>query len=443
MNVVIAILILSIIIIVHEFGHFIIAKANNVCVVEFSIGFGPVLFSFRIRDTNYCIKALPFGGSCMMLSSQDAMLSCETEDLTKEEKRKKQLFNRYGIERTLESKSLPARIAILAAGPVFNFLLAFVISIFSIGFAGYTKPVIENPVNKNTVFKDGDEIVAFNGNRVRFANEILFYETFLKENEKINITYLRDGQEYKTTITPEKVTKTDYRIGVLFEGAKVVKVLKKSPAKKAGIKVSDTVFSINGKPVSTPLEINTILKENAEKEATLGIKRDGKEKFIKVLPEKVVETYYDSHLYLSRKKEKVSPIKTVYLAFCDTFFRITSSIDLVIMLISGKLSFNDLTGPVGTISAISTVVEQNRGMNISHMIFMMLSLCAILSANIGVMNLIPIPGLDGGRLLLYFIEALRRKKASKKVEMIVNIIGVIFLVVLMFVVLVKDIVNLF
>ena len=133
LNVILAILVLSIIVIVHEFGHFIIAKANGITVVEFSIGFGPKLIHFRKGETEYCIKALPFGGACTMLGDEFLEMSViqseeDVEVLSDEEKeakkRKLAIENGYDMEKSFASKSVWARIAVIAAGPVFNFLLS-------------------------------------------------------------------------------------------------------------------------------------------------------------------------------------------------------------------------------------------------------------------------------------------------------------------------------
>ncbi|MBR2021420.1 MAG: site-2 protease family protein [Clostridia bacterium] len=117
MNIVLAIIILSVIIIIHEFGHFLLAKVNKVCVTEFALGMGPKLLKFKKGETEYCLKLLPFGGSCMMLG--------EDEESTN--------------ERAFNNKSVWARISIIAAGPIFNFILAFVFAIVIIAKTGYAE----------------------------------------------------------------------------------------------------------------------------------------------------------------------------------------------------------------------------------------------------------------------------------------------------------------
>lgn len=128
MTIVIALLILSVIIIIHEFGHFLLAKANGIGVTEFAVGMGPRILQFTKGETVYCIKLLPFGGSCMM--------NGEDEDSTD--------------EKAFNNKSVWARISVIAAGPVFNFLLAFVMAVIIIANAGYDPCIITN-VAENSV----------------------------------------------------------------------------------------------------------------------------------------------------------------------------------------------------------------------------------------------------------------------------------------------------
>ena len=138
-NVILAILVLSVIIIVHEFGHFIVAKANGVTVLEFALGFGPKLVSFKKGETEYSIKILPFGGSCMMLGDEfvEDLPQAKDDEQEGKEEREKELESKYDADRSFSNKSVWSRIAIIAAGPLFNFLLALILAIILIGVQGY------------------------------------------------------------------------------------------------------------------------------------------------------------------------------------------------------------------------------------------------------------------------------------------------------------------
>ena len=165
-NVILAILVLSVIIIVHEFGHFIVAKANGVTVLEFALGFGPKLIHFKKGETVYSIKLLPFGGSCMMLG--DEFMEAQTdedEDEQADEKdgKAKTLEEEYDADRAFSNKSVWSRIAIIAAGPLFNFLLALILSIIMIGVDGYdlctVDKVYDNSPAQEAGLAEGDTIL--------------------------------------------------------------------------------------------------------------------------------------------------------------------------------------------------------------------------------------------------------------------------------------------
>ena len=143
LNIIIAIIMIGLIVLIHEFGHFIVAKANGVAVVEFSIGFGPKLFGIKKGDTEYCLKLIPFGGSCIMLGdvmltqsddgSEDENGEDEDSDDLPAKERREELLKNYDADKAFAAKTVWSRIAIIAAGPVFNFLLAFVFAVIIIG----------------------------------------------------------------------------------------------------------------------------------------------------------------------------------------------------------------------------------------------------------------------------------------------------------------------
>ncbi|MDU3490738.1 MAG: RIP metalloprotease RseP [Clostridiales bacterium] len=453
-NVVIAILILSVVIIAHEFGHFIIAKANGVCVVEFSIGFGPRLFSFRIGDTDYCIKALPFGGSCRMLGEADQLADPASEDhdpdteenVSEVEKRAAAMLEKYGHTRTLEAKSVSARIAILAAGTVFNFIFALVMSIFMIGLNGYDAPVVKVADNSpvyNEGLRSGDRIISINGRHVNFAREISFYRMY-HESDGLDLVYERNGQRYTGYALPEEKTENSYKIGVKFSSdLRVGEVVKDSPAQRAGLRSNDKIISVDGTAIKDGEALLAGIKEAGGKEISILAERSGRIREVKLTPQIMETKTYYTGIAGYGERERTSPIKTIYYAFCDTGYRISMVIELLGRMFSGRLGVDNLSGPVGTVSAISTVVSEAKSGGALILILNILNISIMLSANLGVMNLLPIPALDGGKLILYIIEAVRGRPAGKKVEGVINFIGVVFIMLLTFFVLVKDIINLF
>lgn len=450
-NIILAIFLLGLIILFHEFGHFIVAKANGVCVIEFSIGFGPRLFSVRKGDTDYCLKALPFGGSCRMLSADE-----ELYELTEEQKESKghefekqsmKMIRKHGKAAALESKSVSARIAISLAGPVYNFILAFVLAIVMIGFMGYDTTRVDSVTIGSDAYeqglREGDIITNINGKNVVFAREI---SQAVKSDAKstLRVTYERDGQSYTTEVTPTESVEDSYKIGTsISQDGVIASVSEGSPAEKAGIKANDKVVSVNGILTGTAEEIINEVGKSDGQEVKIVVERGGTQKEYKVTPIKQTTTIYDTGFVYNGKREKTSPLKTIYYGLREVWYWINLVLSLLGQLFTGQLSINNLSGPVGTVSAISNVVEKSKSGGAFLVVMNLLYMGIMLSANIGIMNLIPIPALDGGRLLILIFEAVMGRPIAKGKEAVIDFIGVVFVVLLMFFVLVKDIVRLF
>lgn len=157
MNILIAILIFSVIILFHELGHFSLAKANGIKVNEFSLGLGPTLFGIQGKETKYSLKLLPFGGMCAMEGEDE-----ESTD-----------------QKAFQNKSVWARISVVAAGPIFNFIMAFLLSIIVIGLAGFDKPeigsVMDGYAAQEAGLKQGDVILQMNHKSIHFYREVSFF----------------------------------------------------------------------------------------------------------------------------------------------------------------------------------------------------------------------------------------------------------------------------
>lgn len=431
LNVFLAILVLSIIVIVHEFGHFIIAKANGITVVEFSIGFGPKLIHFRKGETEYCIKALPFGGACTMLGDEFLEMSViqseedNDEELTDEEKeakkRKLAIENGYDMEKSFASKSVWARIAVIAAGPVFNFLLAFVCAVVIVGSLGYDPCDIDvikdNSPATEAGLQEGDVITKVNGHKVTFYRDFYFYRAY-NADKTLNITFTRDGEKMTTTVTPQHIKQQKYQVGIMMnENCLISSVTKDSPAEKAGLKANDVIKAVDGTAMENSSSVTEAITSSVES--------------------------YDTGFVVYGDRVKTSPIGTLKYSVEEVGYSVKTVIQSLGMLFTGKIGFDSLLGPVGTVSTMSEIVEESKADGAFYVFLNLMNLAALISANLGVMNLLPIPALDGGRLVFLIIEALRGKPVKREHEGIVNFIGMILLVILMVVVLFKDIMALF
>lgn len=342
MKIIIAILMFSIIILFHELGHFLLAKKNGIRVNEFCLGLGPTLIGVTRGETKYSIKLLPFGGACMM----------EGEDGESAE------------EGAFNSKSVWARISVVAAGPVFNFIMAWVFAMVIMICVGYDKPVLIDVVDgypaQEAGMQAGDEIISINGRRIHFYREVSMY-SFFHAGEESEIVFERNGERMETTITP----KLDEESGSYMYGF-------------------------------------------------LG----------------------------SQARERGTAIETVTHSFYEVRYWITYTVDSLKYLVSGKASVNELSGPIGIVKNIGDVYDSNRESGGLLMAFLsMLNMCIFISANLGVMNLLPIPALDGGRLVFLIIEAIRGKRVDPDKEGLVHFVGLMALMALMVFVMFNDIRN--
>lgn len=432
-NIIIAVLMIGFLVVAHEFGHFIVAKANGVAVIEFAVGFGPRIFHVKKGETDYVLRLIPFGGACVMLG--DAMMEMGDE------------ASEYDESRALSAKSVWARIAIVVAGPFFNFIIAFifaVIIIASVGIDPCTVDVVEkdSPAYEAGL-EAGDLITKINNNNIAFSKEYSFYN-YYHGDETMNITYKRNGEKYTTTVTPVYRTSQVYRIGVVVsENVNITTVTKDSPADKAGLKVGDIIMSVDGQKLSESLKISDIISASQGKEVTMVVKRGDNEISLSVTPSITdVEEYYtgfDSYGY----RVKQSPAATIGYAFKEVGYWIEVVVKSVGMMFTGKVSVNDLSGPVGVVDSVNTVVEQSKPDGVWMVCLNLFNYIVMLSANLGVMNLLPLPALDGGKLLFLIIEALRGRPVKPEHEGMVHFVGMVLLMMLMVYVMFKDITRLF
>lgn len=344
MSIVIALIVFSVIVIFHELGHFWLAKANGIRVNEFSLGLGPTIWGVQKGETKYSIKLLPFGGACMMEGEDE-----ESSD-----------------ERAFGAKPVWARMSVVFAGPLFNFIMAFVFAFVLMCCIGYDKPQITDVLPGYAAEEAGmqanDTIKRMNGKLVHFYREISAYSMF-HPGEAVELTYERDGKEYTTTLVP----KYDEESGRYLYG-----------------------FS-----------------------------------------------------YLTQRV-KGSLLTNLSNSFYEVRYWVYTTLQSLRMLVTGQLSFNELSGPVGIVKNMGdTYTEAVKSEGYYTAFLNVLNWVILLSANLGVMNLLPLPALDGGRLVFLIVEAVRRKKIDPNKEGFVHLIGIGLLFLLMFAVMFNDIRKLF
>ncbi len=445
MKYVLAIIILGILILVHEFGHFVLAKKNGILVKEFSIGLGPRLLSVKKGETRYSLKALPIGGSCVMYGGIDDPGE-EEEDPDSEEAKERAKF----LEgRSFNDKSVWARIAVLFAGPLFNFLLAFVLSMIVIGFVGYDPARITAVDEASPAYeaglREGDIITKYNTNYIHFGRE-MYLEEYINPidsaDDTIKLEFIRDGEKHSISFKADTYEKL--ALGISYQAddkaAELMDIVADSPMDKAGAQAGDIITSINGVDISSGKELNEALNDislNADEEVNLTIKRGNDEINLKVTP--TVLTYYSSGFGYNLAREKVSPIKALEYSFWELEYQIETVYKSLVMLFTGHISPTELSGPVGIVDVIGDTYDEASSSGAFAVVMSLANITILLSANLGVMNLLPIPALDGGRLLFAVIEIIRRKPVSKEREGIVHFVGMVFLMALMVFIVINDI----
>lgn len=434
-SIIISIVILGILIIVHEFGHFIVARKNGIFVKEFSIGFGPRIVSHTCKSGMlFSWKAVPFGGSCIMLGQY------EDEDAGTDH------------EQSYESKSVWARISVTLAGPFFNFLLAWVLSVIVIGTMGFDQPFVTLVAEDSPAYaaglREGDVITEFDGEHVNFGKEI-YLHSYLNpiedDSRSIHLEWTRDGERLEADIKPAEYTY--YSLGFSYyangETAELAEVTSGSPMEAAGLKAGDVITSIAGVPVTTGLDVEAYFAEHELTGDPLEIDyiRHGGEFHAVVTP--VEAKAYRMGFSYNTANHKGTVGETLSHSFAEMRYEILSVFKSLGILFSGNGSLDMVSGPVGIVEIVGETYDASVSAGFLVTVMNLLSLMIMLSANLGVLNLLPIPALDGGKFILLIIEAILRKPVPKKVEGIVTMVGAGLLFLLMIVVLVNDVTKFF
>ncbi len=404
-----SIIIFSLVILIHELGHFLAARKVGIKVHEFSIGMGPVLYRKKGKQTDYLIKALPIGGYIRMEGEDDETFSHDS-------------FN---------SKSALERFFVIFMGPMMNFILAFVlffVIVSTYGISGTTVEYIDADSNEYASgLREGDEIISIEGNRVRFWDDL--YEEISENETDYNIVVERDGKEY------DFIIENSYRYVVGISPTEIngeyttelSMVNMGYPAAEAGIKVGDRIQSINSIDTDTWEEVKDAIKGSHGDEIDILVDRNGKSINIDVEPMNQLTIGF----YTEVEKNIVAAI---YGSLFKTVFFIKLMFQFILMLFTGNVGTEAIAGPVGIISMVGEAAKIG--------LYPLINLAAFISINLGFMNLLPIPALDGSRLVFIIWEGVSGKRIPPDKEGYVHFIGFVFLMALMFFVLYKDILKL-
>lgn len=343
------VLIFGVVVISHEFGHFLLAKANGIHVIEFSVGMGPNLFSFQKGDTKYSLKLLPIGGACMF----------EGEDGLNE---KEDGEDHSG---SFLNANVWARISTVLAGPVFNFILGFIIALIMVNLIVIRDPVATEVVDGGAAQEAGllagDRILSLNGSKIHLYEEIQLF-TLTYRGGDVTVEYERDGAKATTVLTPKY--------------------------------------------------------DEAEGRYLIGISNAD---FV-----------------------QLSGLDCFRYSWYEMRYCVNMTWKSLVMLVQGQVSRQDVAGPVGiAVNVVGKTYESTKEYGWQNVLVNMLNITLMLTVNLGILNLLPIPALDGGRLVFLLWEAVTHKPVPPEKEGMVHFIGLMFFMALMVFLLFNDLVNIF
>lgn len=348
-TIILFIIIFGIIVVSHELGHFLLAKANGIRVNEFFVGMGPTLFHIKKGETTYSLKLFPIGGACVF-DGEDGM------DVKAGEEPK---------EGSFQAANVWSRIACVVAGPIFNFILAYLLSLIIVASCGVIKPIV----------------------------------------------------------------------GTVTQGY---------AAQAAGMEAGDVITKINGSHIHLFAEVSMLASLNGAESMTVSYERNGIENTVVLTPTYDEE---DARYYIGivsgSKVETCKGFDLFKYGAYEVQYWVKATFKSLSMLLTGKASMSDLSGPVGIAQTVNETYEEVKPYGIWNVTLNMMNLVVLLSVNLGIINLLPLPALDGGRLVFMLIEVVRGKPVPPEKEGMVHLIGMVAFLVLMVVVMYNDIARLF
>lgn len=432
----------------HEYGHFLVARILGVRVLRFSVGFGKVLWRYQKTpvSTEYVIAAIPLGGYVKMLDENVEPVQQSELPFA---------FNR---------QPLWARVAIVAAGPLFNLILAVLLywAVFFIGDIGI-RPVIAEPepatIAARAGFTERDEIISVDNKLTPTWSEAMgtLFSSSLSGGGTIAVKVIADSGESVTKfIDLPKEQETDPKkyyqaLGLSLWSPTIAPVIGKlvpeGPAEMAGLRVDDLIVSVDGVAITTWMDVVDWVQKSPGQRILLVIERGGVVMDLAITPDRIesdsgaqgkigASAKVSAALIKSMRVEYTLPPLEGFLRACDKTYQFSmATVKMIGFMIAGTASVDNLSGPI----TIAQYAGQSADLGLVHF----LKFLAVISVSLGILNLLPIPVLDGGHLMFYAIEAIKGSPVSDRVQIIFQQFGFVILLSLMALAVLLDLQRLF
>lgn len=425
-----AVVVLGALIFFHELGHFLVAKRAKVGVLKFSLGFGPKLVGVKKGETEYLLSALPLGGYVKMIGEDPGDESPEAADPA----------------RSFSKKSVGARSLIILAGPLANLILPVFIfwGIFVFVGQSYVLPVTGSPEKDSPSaaagLAVGDRIQAVDGKRIERWDEI---ETALRASggRPLTLSILRDGRTTEVRVEPRTETTRDifgqeiefWDLGLRpLVSTRIGQVLPGQVAQQAGLRSGDRVVAVDGAPVGEWDRLAKLIHGSPGKPLTLTIERDGEREDVQVIPRATKQQGAGGEEEIGLIGIGPAP-ESQYRRlnpFSAAWAGVTKTVDLSVLVVTGFVKLVQGKIPAKTIGG-PLLIGQMAGEVAQRGLMDLLYFTSLLSINLAILNLLPVPILDGGHLLFSLIEWLRGKPVSLKMRENAQKVGMVLLIALM------------
>jgi regulator of sigma E protease len=439
------IVVIGILILIHELGHFIVARWVGVGVERFSIGFGPVLFRWRGKETEYCLSVIPMGGYVKMMGEENPLEGGETLP--------------YDPSKAFALKPLWARFLIVFAGPGMNFVLAAVI--FMIVLATVGRPVWPAVIGRVTPggpaaaagLRTGDAVVRVDTGWVAHWED-LERAVAASSGRPLQLTVTRDGAQEQVTVTPRltevrdpifKEARDSWELGAGPQlTPQIGSVNPGSPADKAGVRAGDLVVAVAGQPVFTPEELMQSIQKRAGQTFDVTVEREGRRLTLPVTASTVKEkNAAGQEMEVGRigvgivtktvNYEPYPPPTAVWYGVVKTWDMTALTAKGLWKIVSRQIDSSNIGGPIQIASEAGRQAKEGAA---SLALF-----TAIISVNLALLNLLPVPMLDGGHLFFFVIEAIMGRPLSLRKREAAQQLGFVLLMLLMVYALYNDLVR--